>query len=180
MLDCSRFAGLLLFGTVAVAQDCDRSESRRTPSPDGQWIASVQEEVCAGARGAAAGITVVVSSATDESRAQRVFITAVPRSRDDWARVRWEGNSLLQIRVPNLAEIAEAPKPEFAGIRIELQYCGDNPDDRAKVAQYKLDVKQWQRDVTAWVQRRKQDPDAAGPRPPRPEEPRLPPGRCAD
>jgi hypothetical protein len=45
---------------------------------------------------------------------------------------------------------------------------------------YKAAVKQWQRDVTAWAARRKQDADGAGPRPPRPEEPRLSPGRCTD
>jgi hypothetical protein len=170
----------LSFGAVAHAQDCDRSESRLTPSPDGQWVASVQEEVCAGARGAAAGITVVIRSSSDESRAQRVFVTAVPRSRDDWPRVAWEGNALLRIRVPNLAEISDGPRDGFAGIRIELSYCGDAPEDRAKVAQYKVDVKQWQRDVSAWALRRKQDAATAGPRPPRPEEPRLPPGRCTD
>jgi len=162
------------------AQDCDRSESRRTPSPDGRWIASVQEEVCATAQGAAAGITVVLVSAGDESKARRVFMTAVPRSRDDWPRVRWEGGETLHIRVPNLAEIPAPPQPQFEGVRIALEYCGDAPEDRQRIADYKLAVKQWQRDVSAWAAKRKEDAAAAGPRPPRPEEPRLPPGRCTD
>jgi len=172
--------GLLMAARAFAAQDCDRSESIRTPSPDGQWIASVQHDVCAGAAGASAGITVYVARATDESRAQRVFVTAVPGSHDDWPRVRWEGNTLLQLRVPNLLEITDPPQSQVEGIRIELVYCGDNPDDRAKLAQYKLDVKQWQRDVSAWAARRKQEPEGAGPRPVRPVEPRLPPGRCVD
>jgi hypothetical protein len=41
-------------------------------------------------------------------------------------------------------------------------------------------VKQWQKDVGAWVKRRKEDEASAGARPPRPEEPKLPPGRCTD
>ena len=85
----------------------------------------------------------------------------------------------MEIRVPNLSE-ATAPTPEFEGIRITLAYCGDNPEDRERLAAYKAAVKQWQKDVSAWAGRRKQDAEAAGPRPPRPEEPRLAPGRCVD
>jgi len=158
---------------------CDRSETKATPSPDGQWVANVQEEVCATAKGAAAGITVVIASTRNPERAKRVFIMPVPRSREDWPRIRWQGPAAMEIRVPNLSEPG-APEPEFEGIHISLIYCGDNPEDRARVAGYKAAVKQWQKDVTAWADRRKQDAQAAGPRPPRPEEPVLAPGRCTD
>lgn len=158
---------------------CDRSGSVSTPSPDGQWIANVQEEVCATSSGASAGITVIIASARDPARSKRVFIMTVPRSRDDWPRIRWEGPTAMQVRVPNLAEITPLT-PEFEDIRISLAYCGDNPEDRERLVMYKAAVKQWQKDVSAWVQVRKQDPQAAGPRPPRPEEPRLAPGRCVD
>jgi hypothetical protein len=158
---------------------CDRSESRPTPSPDGKWVANVQEEVCATSSGAAAGITVIITSTTDPTRSRRVFIMTVPRSRDDWPRIRWQGSTAMEIRVPNLSEVTP-PIPEFEGIRVSLAYCGDNPEDRQRLASYKAAVKQWQRDVSAWVQRRNQDAAAAGPRPPRPEEPRLAPGRCVD
>ena len=53
--------------------ECDRSGSKSTPSPGGQWVANVQEEVCATATGAAAGITVVIVSAKDPARSRRVF-----------------------------------------------------------------------------------------------------------
>ena len=163
----------------AAENECDRSESKSTPSPDGRWVANVQEEVCATATGAAAGITVVIASSSDPAKAKRVFQMPVPRSRDDWPRIHWDGPAALELRVPNLSEVA-APEPQFEGIRILLAYCGDNPEDRALLAAYKLAVKQWQKDVSAWVQKRKQDADAAGPRPPRPEEPTLAPGRCND
>jgi len=166
-------------GLRAADKECDRSGSRSTPSPDGRWIANVQEEVCATATGAAAGITVVIVSAMDPEVGKRVFIMPVPRSRDDWPRVRWQGPAALELRVPNLSEPA-APEPEFEGIRISLAYCGDNPEDRARAAAYKTAVKQWQKDVSAWVARRKQDPESAGERPPRPEEPTLASGRCND
>lgn len=158
---------------------CDRSETKATPSPDGRWVANVQEEVCATPTGAAAGITVVIASASDPAHSQRVFIMPVPRSRDDWPRIRWDSPTAMEVRVPNLSE-PSPPKPEYEGIRISLAYCGDNPGDRASAAAYKAAVKQWQKDVSAWAQKRKQDPDAAGVRPPRPEEPRLAPGRCVD
>jgi hypothetical protein len=158
---------------------CDRSETRATPSPDGLWVANVQEEVCATPTGAAAGITVVIVSTSDPARSQRVFIMPVPRSRDDWPRIRWVGPTAMEVRVPNLSE-PSPPKPEYEGIHISLAYCGDNPADRASAAAFKAAVKQWQKDVSAWAERRKQDPEAAGPRPPRPEEPVLAPGRCPD
>lgn len=158
---------------------CDRSGSKATPSPDGQWVANVQEEVCATPTGAAAGITVVIVSTSDPARSQRVFIMPVPRSRDDWPRIRWDGPAAMEVRVPNLSE-PSPPKPEYEGIHISLSYCGDNPADRASAAAFKAAVKQWQKDVSAWAEERKQDPEAAGPRPPRPEEPQLAPGRCSD
>jgi hypothetical protein len=158
---------------------CDQSGSKTTPSPDGLWIASVQEEVCATPNGAAAGITVVLISSNEPERSKRVFIMPVPRSRDDWPRIRWNAPDALELQVANLSE-AMPPEPEFAGIRISLVYCGDNPADRARLAAYKASILQWQKDVTAWAQLRKQDAGAAGARPPRPQEPRLSPGRCVD
>lgn len=176
--------GALLLCAVTTAlhaaeSECDRSESKTTPSPDGKWIASVQEEACATAAGASAAVTVVLSSAQDPAHSRHVFMMNVPRSRDDWPRVRWQGPNAIEVRVPNLAEV-NPPEPGFDGIHVSLAYCGDNPADRQRLADYRVAVKQWQKDVTAWVQKRKQDPDAAGPRPERPEEPRLDPGRCTD
>jgi hypothetical protein len=173
---------LMLLAPLAHGADetvCDRSNSITTPSPDGNWTASVQEEACATPTGAAAGITVELHAAKDAGQVQRVFTSAVPRSRDDWPRVRWLSATALEIRVPNLAEVAP-PRAEFQGIRITLAYCGDNPEDRARFAAYKESVKQWQKEVSAWVKRRNEDAAAAGPRPPRPDEPRLPSGRCTD
>jgi hypothetical protein len=163
----------------AAEPECDRSGSKSTPSPDGHWVANVQEEVCATATGAAAGITVVLTSASDPARSKRVFIMPVPRSREEWPRIRWSAPDAMEVRVPNLSE----PTPlesQFEGIRISMAYCGDNPEDRARVAAYKTAVKQWQADVSAWAGRRKQDANAAGPRPPQPEEPVVAPGRCTD
>jgi len=159
--------------------ECEQSGSKSTPSPDGRWTAHVQEEVCATASGAAAGITVVLPATADPSRSKRVFIMPVPGSREDWPRIRWQGPDAMELRVPNLSEPSQ-PDPEFEGVRISLAFCGDNPADRARMASWKAAVKQWQVDVSAWAQRRKQDATTAGPRPPRPEEPVLSTGRCID
>lgn len=174
-------AGLLLSPACLLGAEnfCDQSETRSTPSPDGKWKANVQEEVCATAGGAAAGITVVLVPDDDAASARRIFIMPVPRSREDWPRIRWLDSRAMEIRVPNLTE-AEAPVAVHEGIRVSLVYCGDNPDDRSRLAAYKAAVKQWQKDVSAWAARRRQDEAAAGPRPARPEEPRLSPGRCID
>jgi hypothetical protein len=168
-------------GTLRAAEpECDRSGSKNTPSPDGRWIASVQEEVCTtDSGGAAAGITVVLVSTADAEHRRRIFLMPVPRSRDDWPQVRWQGPAMLELRVPNLSE-PSPPEPEYEGIKVKLAFCGDNPAERAALASYKLAVKQWQKDMGAWVARRKQDESSAGERPPRPEEPRLAPGRCTD
>ena len=85
----------------------------------------------------------------------------------------------MEVRVANLSE-ASPPQPEYEGIRIVLAYCNDSPDDRARLVAYKAAVKQWQKDVSAWVKLRKENAEAAGLIPPRPEEPRLSPGRCED
>jgi hypothetical protein len=163
----------------AAERICDRSETTATPSPDGAWVANVQHEVCDTGTGAAAGITVVLASVKDPARSKRVLMMPVPRSRDDWPRVRWQGSNAVELRVANLSE-APAPEPEFEGIRIALAFCNDNPRDRAQLAAYKAAVLAWQKEVTVWAEKRKQNPDAAGARPPRPEEPRLSPGRCMD
>jgi hypothetical protein len=170
---------LLPLAGNAAERICDRSETTATPSPDGQWVANVQHEVCDTGAGAAAGITVVLASVKDPARSKRVFMMPVPRSRDDWPRVRWQDSNVVELRVANLSE-APPPEPEFEGIRIVLAFCNDNPGDRAQLAAYKAAVLSWQKEVTAWAEQRKQDPDAAGARPPRPEEPRLSPGRCTD
>jgi hypothetical protein len=135
------------------------------------------EAARATATSAGAGITAELHSENGGEGA-RVTMT-VPRSRDDWPRVRWLSASAMEIRVPNLAEVTP-PIAEYGGVQIALAYCGDNPEDRARLLAYKEGVKQWQKDVSAWVKRRNEDAAAAGPRPPRPEEPRLPPGRCSD
>lgn len=158
---------------------CDQSETRATPSPNGEWVANVQEEVCDTGSGAAAGITMILASQKDAALKKRVFSMPVPRSRDDWPRVRWLDARTVELRVANLSE-APAPQPQFEGIRILLAFCNDNPEDRARLAAYKAAVLTWQQVVTDWNERRKQDAAAAGPRPPRPEEPRLSPGRCTD
>jgi hypothetical protein len=158
---------------------CDRSGSTSTTSPDGRWVANVQEEVCETSGGAAAGITVDLASTQDPERHKRMLIMPVPRSRDDWPRIRWLGPEAMEVRVPNLSE-SPPPEPEFEGIHVTLAYCGDNPGDRARLADYRIAVKQWQKDVSAWLQRRKADPQNTEPRPPRPAEPVLAPGRCLE
>lgn len=172
--------GLFATGTRGAEETvCERSSSFTTPSPDGAWTASVQEEACATPTGAAAGITVELHSGKDPSRTQRVFTMAVPRSRDDWPRIRWVSATAMEIRVANLAQVSP-PRTEHEGIRISLAFCGDNPEDRARLAAWKEGVLQWQKEVSAWVKRRNEDAAAAGPRPPRPQEPVLAPGRCID
>ncbi len=172
--------GLVPAAGFAAEQVCDRSGSKSTASPDGAWVANVQEEVCSTPDGARAGITVVLSSATNPERVKRVFIMAVPRSRDDWPQIRWPSASAMEVRVPNLAESVNLLEPRFEGVAVTLHYCGDDPAARAERDGHREAVLAWQRSVTAWAAKRKADPDGAGPRPIRPSEPRLAPGRCTD
>jgi hypothetical protein len=161
----------------AAERVCDASESKITRSPDGRWTASVQEQVCSSERGAVAGITVILARPDAPQVSGRVVTTAVPRSRDEWPLVVWRGPESLEVWVPNLANVVET-KPGFEGVAVALKYCNDNPADRERVAGYQDALKSWMKETTAWAARRKQDPQQAGPRPVRPEEPRVPSGRC--
>lgn len=168
---------VMLTSARAWGAECDHSGAKTTPSPDGRWIATVQEEVCATDKGAAAGVNVDLSPADDPAHKSRVFIMRVPRSRDEWPRVIWKSATSMEVWVPNLAEIG-AHVADAEGVHIELKFCGDNPAERAQRAEYQAALKQWMKDTTAWVQQKKADPSAAAPRPKRPEEPRLTPSTC--
>ena len=170
-------ATLPMSAAAAEPTDCDRSESRLTPSPDGRVTASVQEQVCAVGKRAAAAITVLLIDARDPATSTRVASTAVPRSRDEWPRAVWRDATTLEVWVPNLTEMLTL-ESSAQGVRVELKRCNDDPAAREQVAGYKQSFEQWKRDTTAWVERRKQDPTSAGPRPERPREPAVPIGRC--
>jgi hypothetical protein len=167
---------------LAVAADraCDQSDPAVTSSPDGRWAASVQHQVCeTDAGGAAAAITVFIGEPGAALQGGRVLATAVPRSHAEWPRVVWRSESQLEVWVPNLAQILEA-STGYRGVAVTLKYCRDDPDARARVAQHQVDMQRWMEAVTRWVEVRDSDPQAAGPRPQRPEEPLTQPRPCSD
>ncbi len=170
------FAGALLVPGPVIAADaervCDHSAGTLYASPDKRWTASVQEEVCSAGKRAAAGVMVSLLEGDSPDSAKRVLNVAVPRTRDEWPRVKWLDAQHLEIWVPNLAHVVQSVA-ELQGIQVSLKYCGDSADDRQRVADYQQAVKDWQRDVTAWVARRKEDAEKAGPRPDRPQDPRV-------
>src|SRR5262245_42022906 len=168
----------LLASGGAVAADCDHSGAKTTPSPDGRWVATVQEEVCATDKGAAAGVNVDLALADDPAHESRVFSMSVPRSRDEWPHVVWKSATSMEVWVPNLADVG-LHVADAEGVHIDLKYCGDNPEQRAKRAGYQVALKQWMKDTTAWVQQKKNDPNSTAPRPKRPEEPALTASTCA-
>ena len=71
-------------GLAAEQVHCEHSGERSAKSPDGRWVATVQEEVCDANGVAAAGVVVDLSTSVDATHAQRVFSMTVPRSRDAW------------------------------------------------------------------------------------------------
>jgi hypothetical protein len=173
---------LLMLPMAAWAADtheCEHSGEKKYESPDGRWVATVQEEVCAIGEHAAAGVMVDLALAADASHAKRVFNMRVPRSRDLWPRVIWKGPQAMEVWAPNRADIM-AKESSFDGVQIELRYCGDNPAERAQVAQYQAAFEQWKKDTTEWAQKRKQDPNFDAPRPKRPVEPTYSPDTCAN
>lgn len=165
---------------AAEATDCDHSAAKTYASPDGRWVASVQEEVCAVGNRAAAAVNVDVALASDPKHVGRVFSMAVPRSRDQWPRVIWKSDTAMELWAPNRAHIVKPAPATFEDIRIELKYCGDNPAERAQVVEYQEAFRKWMQDTTAWVERRKQDPQDPTPRPKRPVEPSYSSDSCAN
>jgi hypothetical protein len=166
-------------GWAAEPAHCEHSGERSAKSPDGRWVATVQEEVCDANGVAAAGVVVDLSPSADATHAQRVFSMTVPRSRDEWPKVLWKDAGLLELWVPNRAAIG-MQKSESQGVRIELKYCGDNPQERAQVAEFQATFKKWMSDTTGWMERKKRDPNVSEPRPKRPIEPTYPPDTCGD
>ncbi len=166
--------------TAAAEQVCEQSEATVSPSPDGRLAASVQHQVCATeAGGVAAAVTVFIGEAAAPLQGSRVVAIAVPRSREEWPLAVWRGNQALEVWVPNLAKVL-AVSPAYRNVSVALKYCGDDPGHRARVAQHQLDTQQWMQAVTRWNELRKQDPQGAGPRPPRPAEPDTTPRACDD
>jgi hypothetical protein len=166
--------------TAAAERACDQSDPAVTSSPGGRWAVSVQHQVCeTAAGGVAAAITVFVGEPGAALQGGRVVATAVPRSHAEWPRVVWRSDSLLEVWVPNLAQVLETSSG-YRDVVVALKYCQDDPEARARVAQHKVDMQQWREAVTRWVQVRNSDPQAAGERPRQPEEPRTQPRPCSD
>jgi hypothetical protein len=175
------FAAMLLSGFADTAERaCEQSESTVTQSPSGRLAASVQHQVCeTAAGGAAAAVTVFVGESAVPLQGARVAAIAVPRSREEWPRVVWRTDSSLEVWVPNLAQVLETV-PSRGDVSITLKYCADDPEARARVAQYQTDLQQWMAAVSRWNELRQRDAAAAGPRPARPEEPRGTSRPCRD
>lgn len=167
-------------GAAAAERVCEQSESTVTPAPGGQLAASVQHQVCeTNTGGVSAAVTVFVGDAAAPQRGTRVLATAVPRSREEWPLAVWRSDALLEVWVPNFAQVLET-RAAHEGVTVQLKYCHDDPQARARVAQHEADMKQWMQAVTRWVDARNTDPEAAGPRPPRPEEPRFVRRACTE
>jgi hypothetical protein len=171
--------GIPVCTLAAEATDCEHSGVKSVTSPDGRWVATVQEVVCAFGNKAGAAVVVDLALSADPTHSKRIFNMNVPRSRDRWPRVIWKSPSTLELWAPNRAEIGVRLE-EFDGVRIEFKYCGDNPEERAQVVEYQTAFKKWMQDTTAWVQRRKADPSLKEPRPERPTEPRYSSDSCAN
>jgi hypothetical protein len=169
-------------GAAAGAEPaCEQSEAVITAAPRGQLEARVLHRVCeTSTGGAAAAVTVYVGPAgAAQQQGERVVAVAVPRSRDQWPRAVWRGESLLEVWVPNLANVLEA-RTAYRDVQVQLKYCGDDPAERAAVARHQVELKEWMAAVTRWNEARQLDADAAGPRPVRPREPDARPRACRD
>jgi hypothetical protein len=178
---CILLIGVTGSGAGAAAEPvCEQSEATITSAPGGRLEASVLHRVCeTSTGGAAAAVTVYVGASGAALQGERVVAIAVPRSRDEWPRAVWRGDSLLEVWVPNLAQVLEV-RPAFRDVQVRLKYCADDPEERERIARHKTDLQEWMAAVTRWNEARKSDPANAGSRPPRPEEPRLAPRACRD
>lgn len=173
---------LLTFGLPGLAAErvCEQSESTVSAAPAGKLAASVQHQVCeTTAGGVAAAVTVFVGEAAAPLDGTRVAAIAVPRSREEWPQVVWRSQAALEVWVPNFAQVLETA-PAAGDVSITLRYCGDDPEARARVAQYQVDLQEWMTAVTRWNELRQRDAAAAGVRPPRPEQPKVNNRPCRD
>jgi hypothetical protein len=164
---------------LAAERACDQSEQALTPSPGGRWEASVQHQVCETAGGGvAAAVTVYVGAPGAALQGERVAAIAVPRTREEWPRVVWRGESSLEVWVPNFAQVLATGSPR--DLAVTLRYCADDPEARELVARHQLDLQEWMKAVSRWNELRKSNPDTAGARPVRPSEPKVDRRACRD
>jgi hypothetical protein len=178
---------LLLLVTAAFAapagsaeRACEQSESTVTASPQGRLAASVQHQVCETAiGGVSAAITVFVGEAGAPMQGGRVLAVAVPRTREEWPVAVWRDENLLEVWVPNLAKVLQS-QSSWREVTVALKYCGDDPALRERVARHEEDLRRWREEVTRWAEARRRDPEGAGPRPQRPEDPPSSSRPCTD
>jgi len=150
---------------------CEQSESTVTSSPKGRFAASVQHQVCeTDGGGVAAAVTVFVGEAAAPLKGERVVAVAVPRTRDEWPLAVWRDETSLEVWVPNLAKVLDA-RTAWRDVKVTLKYCGDDPALRERVAGHEEELRRWREAMTRWAEARRTDPEGAGPRPRRPDDP---------
>lgn len=164
----------------AAERVCDQSDPQVQVAPGGRLASSIQHQVCeTAAGGVAAAVTVFVGDAAKPLEGTRVLAVPVPRTREQWPRAVWRSPSTLELWVPNLTEVMES-RADASGVDVKLRYCGDDPHARERVARHEADLEAWKQAVTRWAAQRRDDPQRAGPRPARPEEPRRQSRACTD
>lgn len=179
-----RLAAILLLTAALPAWSaervCEQSESTVSAAPGGKLVASVQHQVCeTSGGGVAAAVTVFVGEPAAPLNGTRVAAIAVPGSREQWPRVVWRSDSVLEVWVPNLAQVLQTAAAA-GDVSVALRYCGDDPGARASVAQYQAELQRWMAAVTRWNELRQGDAAAAGERPARPREPKVTSRPCRD
>jgi len=174
--------GLLLmaFALMATAAEpkathCDESDSSTFKVPNGVWTARLYGETCDLGLSSSASVVIELVRADNPTSRQVILGMTMPPTKAGRPRLAWESPNKILIDLPSSAEIG-LQMAYFQGVEIDVRFCPRDPAARAGWLEYRASYRQWIADTSAWTEKRKQNPDSAGPKPVRP----MPPSKVAD
>ena len=127
---------LSLLMTMLAIQSCDSLGCNRVwssdafPSPDGLWVARVNEVVCSGGLGSAVEKTVDVYLAQDPRLSATVLSPSGQWKDPARVKLHWVGSKLLEVIVPNRT-VFDFQLSTYRDVQIVVRYENDDPVDRA-------------------------------------------------
>ena len=130
-------AATLLCVAMASAQNdagCHRLTIDTLASPDGAWVALVQEDTCIGDFPFTTGVTdtvQLVRRGKQPSSDNDVFAIEEHGRPENRPLLQWLSPKKLQISVPNKALIG-LQKSNYAGVEIVIKYDPDDPEERER------------------------------------------------
>jgi len=132
-----RYMNLCWFIPVTVVlaachhDSCTRVWQSRLPSPDGDWVASVHQEVCKRGIVSDAQIGVALQPRGDTAGAKDILWPSGQWSKPSLVHLGWISDQELEVTVPNRSIVPDTIA-RYRGVAIRIVYRHDDPVDRTR------------------------------------------------